>query len=122
MAGILGCFCWGTVATDKGIEIHPLGEKAEAAACAVMMASAEPGITLKRDYSDSLIIVLDRSREVTILVERWQQPGYHQVHQDGAAEIEKSHCKSHFTGYGPDTLTNLSSLKCWIDNPVDAQS
>jgi len=33
----------------------------------------------------------------------------HQINQDGAAEVGKSHNKSRFTGYGPDTDFHLST-------------
>ena len=45
------------------VSIRPLETRAEAEACAAMMAATEPWITLRRDYEACLRVVLDDSRE-----------------------------------------------------------
>jgi [ribosomal protein S18]-alanine N-acetyltransferase len=46
-----------------GFTIRPLETRAEAEACARMMAETEPWITLRRDYEACLHVVLDETRE-----------------------------------------------------------
>jgi ribosomal-protein-alanine N-acetyltransferase len=46
-----------------GLTIRPLETRAEAEACARMMADTEPWITLRRDYEACLRVVLDETRE-----------------------------------------------------------
>ena len=48
--------------------IRPLGE-GEAAACARMMSTSEPWLTIGRTYEECLALVLDPSREVYVDVE-----------------------------------------------------
>ena len=43
--------------------VRPLETRAEAEACARMMAGTEPWITLRRDYEACLRVVLDETRE-----------------------------------------------------------
>lgn len=45
------------------VSIGPLRTRAEAEACAAMMAATEPWITLRRDYEACLRVVLDEARE-----------------------------------------------------------
>ena len=45
------------------VSIRPLETRAEAEACAAMMAATEPWITLRRGYDACLRVVLDESRE-----------------------------------------------------------
>ena len=45
------------------MEIRRLGTHDEAHACAVMMSTSEPWITLRRDYEACLRVVLDETRE-----------------------------------------------------------
>jgi len=45
------------------VSIRPLETRAEAEACAAMMAATEPWITLRRDYEACLRVVLDETRE-----------------------------------------------------------
>ena len=47
----------------KAVAIRPLGTRAEAEACAAMMAGTEPWITLRRDYEACLRVALDETRE-----------------------------------------------------------
>ncbi len=47
----------------SGLEIRPLETRAEAEACARMMAQTEPWITLRRDYEACLRVMLDETRE-----------------------------------------------------------
>lgn len=47
-----------------GLTISPLQNEADARACARLMATSEPWITLGRSYEASLDIIGDRSREV----------------------------------------------------------
>ncbi len=46
-----------------GLTIRSLETRAEAEACARMMADTEPWITLRRDYEACLRVVLDETRE-----------------------------------------------------------
>jgi ribosomal protein S18 acetylase RimI-like enzyme len=46
-----------------GLAIRPLETRAEAEACARMMAGTEPWITLRRDYEACLHVMLDETRE-----------------------------------------------------------
>jgi len=48
------------------IVIRPLGEEAEARACALMMVESEPWITLRRDFESALGLVTDRTKEVYV--------------------------------------------------------
>ena len=48
------------------IAIQPLGEAAEARACAALMAESEPWITLQRDFEGALRLVMDRTKEVYV--------------------------------------------------------
>ena len=45
------------------VSIRPLETRAEAEACAAMMAATEPWITLRRDYDACLRVMLDETRE-----------------------------------------------------------
>jgi ribosomal-protein-alanine N-acetyltransferase len=45
------------------LAIQPLESRAEAEACARMMAGTEPWITLRRDYEACLRVMLDETRE-----------------------------------------------------------
>ena len=47
--------------------IAPLANDSDARACARLMASSEPWVTLGRTYEASLVIILDPSREVHLL-------------------------------------------------------
>jgi ribosomal protein S18 acetylase RimI-like enzyme len=49
--------------------IEPLDKDSDAQACARLMASSEPWVTLGRTYEASLAIILDPSREVYVLRE-----------------------------------------------------
>jgi [ribosomal protein S18]-alanine N-acetyltransferase len=48
------------------VEIRPLASDGEAEACARLMATTEPWITLKRSYVASLAILQDPTREVYV--------------------------------------------------------
>ena len=48
------------------VEIRPLASSVEAEACARLMATTEPWITLKRSYAASLAILQDPTREVYV--------------------------------------------------------
>jgi ribosomal-protein-alanine N-acetyltransferase len=48
------------------IEVRPLGDAAEAEACARMMATSEPWLTLGRSFEDSLEIVRNPAKEVWV--------------------------------------------------------
>jgi [ribosomal protein S18]-alanine N-acetyltransferase len=50
------------------VEIRSLQSHAEADACAHIMSSSEPWITLGRDYGRSLSVIQDASREVYVAV------------------------------------------------------
>jgi len=50
-------------------EIRPLTGRDEAERCARMMASLEPWITLRRDYEESLRVLLDPQRESYVAVQ-----------------------------------------------------
>jgi ribosomal-protein-alanine N-acetyltransferase len=50
--------------SSSSIEIRRLEHKEEAHECALLMANSEPWITLRRNYEDSLEIIIDPSREV----------------------------------------------------------
>jgi [ribosomal protein S18]-alanine N-acetyltransferase len=52
-----------TVETGSPLVIRRLGNRAEAEACARMMAASEPWITLRRDAAAALVIVEDPGRE-----------------------------------------------------------
>jgi ribosomal protein S18 acetylase RimI-like enzyme len=47
----------------EGLAIRPLETRAEAEACARMMAGTEPWITLRRDFDACLRVMLDETRE-----------------------------------------------------------
>jgi ribosomal protein S18 acetylase RimI-like enzyme len=49
--------------TAAAIAVRPLATRAEAEACARMMAGTEPWITLRRDYEACLRVMLDETRE-----------------------------------------------------------
>jgi ribosomal protein S18 acetylase RimI-like enzyme len=51
------------MSSAAAIAIRPLATRAEAEACARMMAGTEPWITLRRDYDACLRVVLDETRE-----------------------------------------------------------
>ena len=48
------------------VVIQPLGDDAEARACARLMAETEPWITLRRDFESALVLVTDRMKEVYV--------------------------------------------------------
>jgi ribosomal-protein-alanine N-acetyltransferase len=45
------------------LDVHPLATDAEVKACAAIMSSSEPWVTLKRGYETSLRLLRDPSRE-----------------------------------------------------------
>jgi [ribosomal protein S18]-alanine N-acetyltransferase len=49
--------------TAAAIAVRPVATRAEAEACARMMAGTEPWITLRRDYDACLRVMLDETRE-----------------------------------------------------------
>jgi len=70
--------------TDKQLEICPLQNVAEAEACAQMMASSEPWLTLRRDYATSLKILTDPTREVHVATVRGEVAGFILLNMRGA--------------------------------------
>jgi ribosomal protein S18 acetylase RimI-like enzyme len=68
--------------------IRKLNSKAEARACAQIMATSEPWITLKRTYNDSLKIVASPLREVYVAVFKEEVIGFIILQMEGT-----------FTGY-----------------------
>jgi len=59
----------GTEPAPAARAIRRLGTSAEAEACARLMSSSEPWVTLGRTYEASLAIVRDPSREVYVAVD-----------------------------------------------------
>lgn len=72
----------------RNVHIKKLRSKAEACACAQIMATSEPWITLKRNYDDSLKTVLNPFREVYVAVAKNEIVGFIILQMEGA-----------FTGY-----------------------
>lgn len=68
--------------------IRKLKSKAEARACAQIMATSEPWITLKRTYGDALKIVANPLREVYVAVSKEEITGFIILQMEGT-----------FTGY-----------------------
>jgi ribosomal protein S18 acetylase RimI-like enzyme len=71
-----------------GITFHPLQTQEEAEACACMMATSEPWITLKRGYADLLKAVQNPAREVYLAKVEKEIVGLIMINMQGA-----------FTGY-----------------------
>jgi ribosomal-protein-alanine N-acetyltransferase len=72
----------------NGPSIRKLESDEEAEACARMMAESEPWITLGRGYEESLTILTDPSREVSLAVDDGETVGFVVLEMKGA-----------FTGY-----------------------
>jgi len=70
--------------TDKQLEICPLQTTAEAEACAQMMAGSEPWLTLRRDYTVSLKILTDPTREVYVATLQGEIVGFILLNMRGA--------------------------------------
>ncbi|MGH7452086.1 MAG: GNAT family N-acetyltransferase [bacterium] len=68
--------------------IRKLSRKTEARACAQIMATSEPWITLKRTYDEALKIVANPLREVYVAVSRGEVIGFIILQMEGT-----------FTGY-----------------------
>ena len=66
------------------MNIRPLAGAAEAAACARLMATSEPWVTLGRTYEASLRIITDPTREVTVAEQRGEVAGFVIVCMTGA--------------------------------------
>lgn len=71
-----------------GITFHPLQTQEEAEACARMMATSEPWITLKRGYAELLKAVQNPAREVYLAKVEKEIVGLIMINMQGA-----------FTGY-----------------------
>ena len=65
-------------------EIRKLGQASEAEACARMMASSEPWITLGRDYEKSIRVLTDPSREVYVGLMNGRVAGFAILNMQGA--------------------------------------
>jgi ribosomal protein S18 acetylase RimI-like enzyme len=66
------------------IVIRPLGVADEARACATIMATSEPWITLERDFDASLAAVSDPNRETYVAVEDSEVVGFITLNMRGA--------------------------------------
>lgn len=66
------------------MNIRPLAGAAEAAACARLMATSEPWVTLGRTHEASLRIITDPTREVTVAEQRGEVAGFVIVCMTGA--------------------------------------
>ncbi len=66
------------------LEIRKLSLVEEAQACATLMASSEPWLTLGRNFDDSLHIMTDPEREVYVARERGEIVGFAVLQMRGA--------------------------------------
>ncbi len=66
------------------ISIRNLVSEAEAKACAAMMASSEPWITIGRTFDECLALLVDPAREVYVAVEEGSVRGFIIINMQGA--------------------------------------
>jgi [ribosomal protein S18]-alanine N-acetyltransferase len=71
---------------DRGVEfeVRPLQSRAEAMACAQLMSSSEPWITLRRSYEQSLGLVESPSRETHVAMRERELAGFVVLCMQGA--------------------------------------
>jgi ribosomal-protein-alanine N-acetyltransferase len=69
---------------DLGLTVAPIAGESQARACATIMSTSEPWVTLKRGYDASLATIRDPTREVLVVMDGVEVVGFVILNMRGA--------------------------------------
>jgi ribosomal protein S18 acetylase RimI-like enzyme len=69
---------------DLGLTVAPLAGESQARACATIMSTSEPWVTLERGYEASLATISDPTREVLVVTDGAEVVGFTILNMRGA--------------------------------------